>query len=274
MIKNKIIKAYNWLLSNTTKHKWFESHFRMQLISLLEWFIYPEFRRKNKFIEVIKQNKLILIIGMLFIFWTTGFFSIGRWLSFTEKKEAIYSLEYRLDKANDILYYTNNMLCRKDSTISQLRETMDSRDYLQFIVKRDCNLKNYDNLTKLSDEVFFTMIDEIEKYQIPYTIFFRVVDHESGFKFIPNSQGSGAMGYCQVMPLTFQTVSKRLGFKVHNEVNNIKTGAYVMKNNYDGYKKKGLDNKTAWHKALTDYSGGDSELASSEIKYYKTDLVK
>ena len=31
MIKNKIIKAYNWLLSNTTKHKWFESHFRIQL---------------------------------------------------------------------------------------------------------------------------------------------------------------------------------------------------------------------------------------------------
>ena len=58
MIKNKIIKAYNWLLSNTTKNKWFESHFRMQLISLLEWFIYPEFRRKNKFTEVIKQNNL------------------------------------------------------------------------------------------------------------------------------------------------------------------------------------------------------------------------
>jgi hypothetical protein len=258
----------------TTKHSWFEDYIRIQVLELLEWYLYPEFRTQNKLIAVIKRNKW-LTIGLTFlILWTSGIFSVGRFLSFMEKKETISNLEYRLDKANDILYYTNSMLCRKDSTISQLRETMESRDYLQFIIKRDCNLKHYDNLTKLSDEVFFTMIDEVEKYQIPYTIFFRVVDHESGFQFIPNSQGSGAMGYCQVMPLTFQTVSRKLGFKVHNEVNNIKTGAYVMRNNYNGYKKQGLDNKTSWYKALIDYSGGDSELAASEMKYYKTDLVK
>ena len=273
MIKKKITSIYNRLLMNTSKYTWFEKYFKPQLMKISEWYLYPEFRQSNKVVGFIKSHKLLVTLGLVFTLWTTGFFSIGRWMSFIEKKEVIYSLEYKLDEANNILYYTNTMLSRKDSTISQLREQMGSRDYLQYIIKRDCNLRNYDNLTKLSDEVFFTMIDEVEKYQIPYTIFFRVVDHESGFKFIPNSQGSGAFGYCQVMPVTFQTISRKLGFRVHNEVNNIKTGAYLLHEGYSRYKSSGMSNKNAWYKSLVDYSGGDSELAASEMKYFKENLA-
>jgi len=266
---NKIIRIHNWLLMNNFRIDWFNKHLKPNLLSITTWFIYPEFRKPTKIRSVISRYKYLIAFITLFILWTSGFFSIGRWLSYIEKKKEISTLQYKLNEKDNILYYTNDLLCRKDSTISQLRTQMGSREYLHYVIKRDCHIVHYDQLTKLSDEVFFTMIDECEKYQIPYTIFFRVIDHESGFQFIPNNQGSGAFGYCQVMPLTFQIVSRKLGLSSHNEVNNIKTGAYVLHNNYNFYRSKGFSDKDSWLKALTDYSGGDSILALNEIKYYQ-----
>lgn len=272
MIKNKMQKLYTKLMMMPMKDNFFQKYVRYQLVDILSWFIYPEFRDKNKLRDLIVRNKFMVLTISFFLLWTTGTFTLGRFLSFQEKKEQIVQLKDRLDEQNDLLFYTNQTMNRKDSTIKQLRSEKNWREHLEFIIKRDCNLRNYDNLAKLSDEVFFTMIDEIERYQIPYTIFFRVVDHESGFKFIPNSQGSGAMGYCQVMPLTFKNVARKLGFSKHDEITNIKTGAYVMRKNFDIARSQGLDVKTAWYQALVNYSGGDLELAKSEMKYFKTNL--
>lgn len=271
MIKKLFCRLHSWLLMNHVNNHLFEKYIRYQLVSILEWFIYPEFRKIN-WIQLLKNNKIIVIVVVFFIFWTTGLFSIGRWLSFSDKSEKIYSLESKLEEINNILYNSNFLLNRKDSTISQLRDQMGSREYLQFIIKRDCNLQHYQSLTKLTDEVFFTMIDEVEKYKIPYTIFFRVVDHESGFQFIANSAGSGAFGYCQIMPSTFNSVAKKLGFKEHNQLTNIKVGAFLLRDAYDRYHKQGYDVKTSWFKSLVDYSGGDISLAENEMRYFKTEI--
>lgn len=273
MIKKNLQKLHKKLLLLSHKNNWFHNKIKIPLIDTISWYIYPEFR-KNSIFSLIKSNKVIILVFILFIFWTTSFFSVGRWISFMDKKEIISTLEYKLNKTNDILYNTNQVMNRKDSTISQLREQMGSRDYLQFVIKRDCHINNYENLTKLSDDVFFTIIDEIERYQIPYTIFFRMVDRETGFRFIPNNQGSGAYGYCQVMPSTFTDVAKKLGLKKHDELNNIKAGAYVLKQNYNIYRHKGINEYNSWHKALTSYSGGDADLATYEMQYFKMDLVK
>lgn len=272
MIKNKIRDYYTKLVMMPTKSNFFEKYIRYQLIDILSWIIYPDFRNKNKFYDLLLRNKFMFLVLTFFILWTTGTFTLGRFLSFLDKKEQITELTYKLDRQNDILFYTNQLMNRKDSTISQLREDMGSREYLEYIIKRDCKLKHFNNLHNLSDEIFFTIIDEIEKYQIPYTIFFRVIDHESGFRFISNFQGSGAMGYCQVMPVTFKMVARELGFSVHDEFTNIKTGAYILKKNFDIYRKRGLDVKDAWYNALISYSGGDIELAKSEMKYFRYDL--
>jgi hypothetical protein len=215
---------------------------------------------------------MVFTIFGLFILWTTITYSVGRYMSYKNKVADIISLEYKLDKTNDILYQTNKHLNRKDSTISQLRESMDSRDYLQYVIKRDCKLRNYDNLTKLSDTVFFTIIDEINKYKIPYTIFFRVIDYESGFLFIRNNTGSGAFGYCQIMPITYDYFSKKLNFNEHNEVNNIKTGAYILKTGYNRYRSMGFSDSESWYRELVYYSGGNKKLALSEMKYLKTNF--
>jgi len=57
--------------------------------------------------------------------------------------------------------------------------------------------------------------------------------------------------------------------EVHDEINNIKMGAYILKIGYDRYKKRGLDDQTSWLRSLVDYSGGSLELAKKEMLYYK-----
>lgn len=273
MIKNKLVTLYNWLLTSTFKNQWFNNNVKYEITNIINCIIYPHYRKENLPI-IIKRNRLFFAIFGVFILWTSLTYSLGRYVSYLEKKEDIISLEYKLDETNDILYQTNKHLNKKDLTISQLRKTMNSRDYLQFVIKRDCKLISYDNLTKVSDTVFFTMIDEVDKYKIPYTIFFRVIDRESGFKFIYNNRGSGAFGYCQIMPVTYEYFSKRLNFSEHNEITNIKTGAYILKHGYNYYRSKGYSDSLSWYKELVDYSGGNRKLALSEMKYLKTNLGK
>lgn len=272
MIKLRMRQLYHQLILMPSDTTFFNKYLRHHLINFLVWFLYPEFRTKNKVVDFIFKNKFLIALGVSFILWTTGLLSLGIFLSFHEKTDKINQLEYKLDKQNDLLFYSNRIMLRKNLTINQLRKEMDSREYLQYIIQRDCHLQHYTHLTKLSDDVFFTIIDEVEKYQIPFTIFFRVIDHESGFQFIPNSTGSGALGYCQVMPLTFKSVAERLGFKKHDHITNIKTGAFVLRENFDIFHKKGFNVKESWFKALIAYSGGDTALAESEMKYFKTSL--
>jgi len=269
ILETKIKRLYlKLLVMPNRKNNFFDKYVRLQIVDLLCWFIYPEFRRRSRFIDLLARNKFVLISSLFFLFWTTGMFKLGKISGFYESDVQIVELKDSLDKQNDILYQTNELMYLKDSTISQLRDKMNSRAYYEEVIKRDCHLRHPDNLSKLPDKVFFTIIDEIERYQIPYTIFFRVIDHESGFKFIANAQGSGAFGYCQVIPSTFRSVSRKLGFTEHNEVNNIKAGAYVLRSNFDIYRRKGLSVRESWFHALVAYSGGNHDLAQSEMMYY------
>jgi len=77
MIKKNLIKLHSWLLMNHVNNQLFEKYVRYQLIDILEWFIYPEFRKIN-WRQLLKNNKIIVIVIISFIFWTTGLFSIGR----------------------------------------------------------------------------------------------------------------------------------------------------------------------------------------------------
>ena len=51
-----LIKIHHWLLISTFKSKWFEENIKLQIISLLSWFIYPDYREQNSLIGVIQKN--------------------------------------------------------------------------------------------------------------------------------------------------------------------------------------------------------------------------
>ncbi len=248
----------------------FNTFIRKPFLSFSTWYLYPEFRKGSFLVNFINQNRILFLFVNIFFLWTISLFFFGRLSAF----EKVKNLESKLTKTTSALESSYKLINLKEITIDNLRIQTRSREYLQFVIKRDCQLRHYGALTKLPDDVFFTIIDEIEKYKIPYTIFFRLIDRESGFQFISNNQGSGAFGYCQVMPSTFKYASKKLKLKEHNQINNIKTGAWVLKQGFDKYKKEGFDVKSAWYRSLIDYSGGNVDLAAEEMKFYKEGLNK
>jgi hypothetical protein len=267
MLKRKI---ENWRTKTLMKAS--QSSIEKQLLKISEWFIYPEFRKKFGYRDLLKRSKYLILAGLLFLIYNISIIFITYSVSHSEKVTQIEKLESKLEVAKDTIQNLEKGIQNKEVVLAGLIEQTSSRDYLEFVIKRDCHLRNPQNLSKLSDEVFFTIIEEIEKYKIPYTVFFRLIDFESGFTFITNTS-SGAFGYCQVLPSTFTIFAQKIGLKEHNEVNNIKIGASVLKWAFDSHKRAGHDDKTAWFKALVNYSGGSEELAMKEMQYYKDDFI-
>jgi len=250
-MKYDLVKFHHWLLLSTFKSKWFEENIKLQIISLLSWFIYPEYRKSNSFFSVIKKNKFILILISIFILWTSFFFTFGKFMNITEET---YRYVFVKGKEEKNVSKNYNITIRK---------------FLEKIIIEDCNIENKKNLRELPDHIFFSMIEEVDKNEIPYVIFFKVIDHESGFLFIPNSEGSGAMGYCQIMPVTFKYFMKRVGVSSHTPISNIKMGAFLLKYRYNYHKSMGKENNMSWFLSMKDYAGGNDSMAKEIIKIYE-----
>lgn len=141
----------------------------------------------------------------------------------------------------------------------------------------ECNFIHEDNFRYINRQIFSLMISECDKYDLPYSVFFSLVDKESGFKFIPNSEGSGAMGYMQLMPKTFSGNARKLGLKGHTPENNIKVGAYHLHDLFSFWKRRYVDDESAWTWALAQYAvglGGMQVKDSTGIKYHIPESTK
>jgi len=141
----------------------------------------------------------------------------------------------------------------------------------------ECNFIHKDNFRNIDRHIFSLMVSECNKYDLPYSLFFSVVDRESGFRFIPNSEGSGAMGYMQLMPGTFSSNAKKLNIKKHTPENNIKVGAYHLHDLFSFWKRRYMDDETAWTWALAQYAvglGGMQVEDSTGISYQIPESTK
>jgi hypothetical protein len=159
-----------------------------------------------------------------------------------------------------------------------LRKANDYRlDNIHQEILDECTFIHEDNFRHMNRQIFALMVSECDKYDLPYSVFFSVIDKESGFKFIPNSEGSGAMGYMQLMPKTFSGNARKLGLKSHTPENNVKVGAYLLYDLFTSWKSKYTDDETAWTWALAQYAvglGGMQVKDSSGIKYQIPESAK
>ena len=254
-MKYDLVKFHHWLLLSTFKSKWFEENIKLQIISLLSWFIYPDYREQNSLIRVIQKNKFILSIITIPMLWSFTLFAFGR-LSSSEKTIVVEKKTY-----------INNYLKGID-----FDEFHSRRKATEYVIFTKCNVENYENLHKLPDEVFFAMLMEIERNDIPLSIFIRMMDKESSFLFIKN-KNSGAKGYCQVMPDTQRMIIKKIGSTQNPQIDNIRIASYHLKVQYLHHKSKGLSEKESWLNSLIDYNGGDLSLAQDIMKVYHKNII-
>ena len=249
-----LIKIHHWLLISTFKSKWFEENIKLQIISLLSWFIYPDYREQNSLIGVIQKNKFILSIIAIPMLWSCTLFAFGR-LSSSEKTIVV-------EKKTVI----NNYLKGVD-----FKSLSEERRFIEYLAQDRFKIENYKNLQKLPDEVFFTIVSEIKKNQIPPSIFFRLLDQESGFQYIKNVN-SGADGYGQIIPTTKTMILDIIGSTNHKKIDNIRISSYHLKVQYDIYRKSGLSEKQSWVQSLIDYNGGCKSLAMENMKNFTKEL--
>jgi hypothetical protein len=128
----------------------------------------------------------------------------------------------------------------------------DDDDIREYIL--DLDLIHRDNFKKLPDDILKLMRSQCDYWEIPYEVFFSLVDRESGFKFIPNKTGTGAFGYMQLMPGTFKSNAKMLGIEpINNKENNIKVGAYLLKKIHNRWLDRGYSNVEAWRFTIAEY---------------------
>ena len=270
-MKNELNHLYKWLSKYTFDSHWFKTQIMFQIISLTSWFLYPKYRSENNFKDVVLKNRFMITLICVLFLWTSGFFSIGIWVTISAKASEITKLETSIEKVNNIIFNKNKIIEKKDSTIAEISDLKEMRGFIEYKVYRDCKLENYKSLKKMPDPIFYTIIEEINYHKIPYTIFFRLLDQESGFQFVKNKK-SKANGVCQVLPSTSKILSKRIGLTGDPEIDNIRMGAFHLKVRYDHYRSAGLCEKESWTKSLMDYNGQDIALAQDNMKFFKKDL--
>jgi hypothetical protein len=251
-MNHDLLKFHHWLLSSTFKSQWFEENIKHQILSVLSWIIYPEFRKQNSLISVIKKNKFIITLFSVILFWSTSFFTFGRLTSETEKKVVVVE---RTIKINDYL---------KNVDFTSLRS---ERRFIEYLTYSKFKIGNYDNLQKLPDEIFFTIISEINQRKIPPSIFFRLIDQESAFTYVTN-KNSKTEGYCQVHPQTKISILNIIGTTNHERIDNIRIASYHLKSQYDKYRSEGFEERESWIKSLVDYNGGSISLAKSNMLHF------
>lgn len=162
----------------------------------------------------------------------------------------------------------------KETELNRMSIEVKSRGYLEYKIVGKSKISQINNLRTVPDSIFRLMIEEANRYNIPYVIFFRVMERESKFLFIPNSEGSGAMGYMQVVKSTFNMYYNKLKLKNgHTQGNNIRVAANLIYSIHSFWKSKFKNDRTVWEYSLAEYGCG-REPMQMEGGYFIPESVK
>lgn len=100
------------------------------------------------------------------------------------------------------------------------------------------------------------MYTEGIKNKLPLKIWIKLINQESRFKANAKSH-KGAEGYTQMMPDTFEPLSKKLKLdKKYRTTNNIKASAYYLKTLDRYWSKRIKDKEYKWKLILASYNAG------------------
>ena len=199
MVKTTLFKLRHFLVMRTKKSFVFDTYFRWQLVMLLDYFLYPEFRHNLLLSKAVKQNRILLTLVSTILILFGTFYLLGK----STQENILHDLNRTIAYKESMYNSVAQALFHRDETIDNLRNEMNSREYIEFKAYKYSKIQNLDNFTKLSDEDIFLMNDECLRNDIPTSIYFRIPDKESSFLFIDNKDGSGAHGFFQVMDGTF-----------------------------------------------------------------------
>lgn len=214
---------------------------------LLYKFLYPEFD-SGRMVRI-KITKYILV-GIVFIFF--GFIVKDSLTS----KESFFKF---LRKSDSLSAYNNYLLNDAKNVVynDAIDSFLVSKEFLLYYLSKSGGVT-------IPPQVPLSHLKQIyrsAKYNnVPLGIIVRVIYQES--RFVPqavNHEGSGAAGYCQMMPGTFKAMCRKMNIKaVPTPENNIRAGSKLLKTGFDYWIRGGKDTIGAWEMSLACYAMGDS----------------
>ncbi len=244
------MKKINSFINNLVikqRHPVIERYITIPLTNLLIFVVHDRFIWST-FGKHLLKNVTILSLLALFITFNVASYRAGKHQSFS----VISYLQYKLDGSLVRIKALNDDVYEKKSTIDDLSSFFTTREYMKYKVYTESQI--------LIPEYFPTehlqlMLDEADKYQVPYRILFRVAWKENKFKNAPISS-AGATGYMQLMPGTFSSYYKKMKLKGgHTPENNIKIGIYLLSSLHIKWSKK-YKGKKAWEMSPSEYNAG------------------
>ena len=269
MVRKLAERLYNkMVISTASKYKFYEKYIRWQVVRVLERYLNPDMYNDTRW-RKFKRTTWDLRVPILALTVLVGIFGTFFMFGSISRSGEVNDLNDTIEVRNKMIsdYYGDkielrNIIGIKDEKIDSLMNYFESRDYIEYMIFKHAHIDDFElNMSRVSDDILFLMWEQCNKYNIPYTIYFRLIDKESGFKFIPNHSGSGAFGYMQVMPSTFRSYAKKLGLKGgHTEENNILVGSYMLNKNYNYWKMKGKKDYEAWQFTLAEYNAGQGKM--------------
>jgi len=283
MIKKTLSKLHNKLLMGDFRnYPVFEKKYRWRFYNFLNDLLFPIEENKFKLKYLWSKH---LLIGQLIIF-LFSIFLFGTSIGILINQSDINKLNIKKDKALDVadhFYKVNKM--NEDSllTIKEEKDSLvayfNSREWKEFVISKESNI---DIPKSLPDSIFFIMERERVKNKIPHSIYWRLIQKESSFRMVEN-KSSGAYGYMQVMPSTFFYFSDSVGVcDMTKPENNIIMGSYILKRNFEKFKKRGFSEEKSWELALSSYNAGMSRVINAgynipnipETKKYVSFIIK
>lgn len=259
MSRKMLIKVYNKMILKNTKNVFYNRFIKHQIISILEKNLWGSPSWKN-ILENIWSLRVSISLLLISILTLISFSIVG----YEYRNDEVNNLETKIrnnerwkSKLNSDKSALLDIIYEKNHKIDSLSEYLKSREYVEYIIRKRSKLNSPNMLSRVDDDILFLMRDQADKYKIPYTIYFRLIEKESGFKFIPNNTGSGAFGYMQLMPATFRSYAKIMNLKGgHTKENNVLIGSYMLHRTFTKWKKKGKSDKEAWKFTLSEYNTG------------------
>lgn len=243
------------------KNKFFEKRVRWQLHSIINYILYPEFRGSWSLRKIIYSNRFSIITVKLLIICLISSFFVGKAVS----RYKIRQLSDNINTKDSVISDLLSGSIKKSSKIVSLSTELRSRTYLEFKIIKESKIEHIDNFRTVPDSIFFLMIDEADKYNIPYVIFFRVMEKESKFQFVKNTEGSTAFGYMQVVNSTFSKYYQKLKLKNgHTQGNNIRVAANLISSIHSFWVGKFKNERTVWEYTLAEYGCGRQPMISGD----------
>lgn len=258
---NKIKELYHYSLMNNKF---------LFLIPLLEYIIFPEFRKKDYKIKekIIKHLKFFAFASLVYSLFVL-FFSNTQMEKILIKKEA--QIGFHLKRINFLKIHAFKLFYK------QAEDSLkNSDDYIRYSVYKETG-KIIPN--KLPVNYLKLLISKSKENKIPLKIYLNTIERESGYDSLAKNPNSTAFSYMQVTKNPFNYYYDKLKLEGgHTPENNLIIGTYMLAEKYNNWQKIVPKNKAIQY-AIASYALGDSIFQYSleipeKIKPYINYILK